>query len=48
MRASLFAGLIAAVSLCGSASAQTIALTNATLIDGSGAAAQQRSRMSPS
>jgi len=40
MRASLLAGLIAAASLCGSASAQTIALTNATLIDGSGAAAQ--------
>ena len=40
MRASLVAGLVAAALGSCSAAAQTIALTNATLIDGSGAPAQ--------
>src|SRR5262245_38181650 len=43
MRAILFsAGLLAAAICSGSATAQTIALTNATLIDGSGAPPQSR------
>ena len=40
MRASLFAGLIATTVFGGSTAAQTIALTNATLIDGTGSPAQ--------
>jgi imidazolonepropionase-like amidohydrolase len=40
MRTTLLAGLIAAVVFGGSAAAQTIVLTNATLIDGSGSPAQ--------
>ena len=42
MGASLVAGLVAAIVIGGSAAAQTIALTNATLIDGSGSPAQPR------
>ncbi len=41
MRAVVFAGLAAAAVFCGGASAQTVALTNATVIDGTGAAAQR-------
>jgi imidazolonepropionase-like amidohydrolase len=40
MRASFLTGLIATVLLTGSATAQTVALTNAMLIDGTGAPAQ--------
>jgi imidazolonepropionase-like amidohydrolase len=40
-RASFFAGLIGTLLLAGSAFAQSIALTNANLIDGSGAAMQR-------
>jgi imidazolonepropionase-like amidohydrolase len=40
MPTSVFAGVVAALLLSGAAAAQTIALTNATLIDGTGSPAQ--------